>query len=300
MIDVAVVGSLHLDIMVAAPRLPELDETLFGSAWGYKCGGKGGNQAVAAARFGARVAFGGQTGADDFGDRLRRNLADARVDIACVGVDPAQGSGMSVAITEQGGEYGAVVVSGANLTIDAGRISNDWSSLWDCKVLLLQNEIAEEVSLAAAREAKRGGACVVLNAAPARTTSSVLLDLVDVLVVNRVEARMLSGLDDPIAALAALGSPARDVLLTRGGDGLLVRTRDGAVQEIAALPVKLVSSHGAGDCFCGALAARLAVGDDLVSACRYARTAAGLFVALPEAERPRLTHDAVVKASVAG
>lgn len=294
---VIVLGSLNVDLEVHVPAMPSSGEKVMGDRLMRFAGGKGGNQAVAAARFGARVAFGGQTGADDFGDRLRRNLADAAVDIACVGTDPSTGSGMSVAITEQQGEYGAVVVSGANLTIDAGRISHDWRALWDCKALLLQNEIAEAVSLAAAREAKRRGARVVLNAAPARTTSSALLDLVDVLVVNRVEARMLSGLDDPFAALEALGSETRDVLLTRGGDGLLVRSREGAVQEIAALPVKLVSSHGAGDCFCGALAARLAAGDDLISACLYARTAAGLFVALPEAERSGLTPDAVVRAS---
>ena len=154
MIDVAVVGSLHLDIMVAAPRLPALDETLIGQSWGTKCGGKGGNQAVAAARFGAKVAFGGQTGADDFGERLRANLVEAGVDISCVGIDRLTGSGMSVAITEAHGEYGAVVVSGANLTIDPAAIVTAWAPLWNCKVLLLQNEIPEAVSLAAARMAK--------------------------------------------------------------------------------------------------------------------------------------------------
>ena len=123
MIEVAVVGSLHLDIVVAAPRLPARDETLMGSAWHFKCGGKGGNQAVAAARFGSPTGFGGQVGDDDFGRRLTANLAAAGVDIAHVGVDPARGSGMSVAITEAAGEYGAVVVSGANLTIDAAAIA---------------------------------------------------------------------------------------------------------------------------------------------------------------------------------
>ena len=264
MIDVAVVGSLHLDIMVAAPRLPGRDETLMGSSWAYKCGGKGGNQAVAAARFGARTAFGGQTGQDDFGERLRANLTAAGVDIAHVGIDPTQGSGMSVAISEDTGEYGAVVVSGANLTIDAEAIATRWQSLWETRVLLLQNEVPEALSFAAAREAKRNRALIVLNAAPARAMSQALLDLVDVLIVNRVEA--------------AIHSPARDVVLTRGGEGLLLMTRDGARTEIAALPVKLVSAHGAGDCFCGALAARLARGDDLLAACHFANEAAGRFV----------------------
>jgi ribokinase len=293
MIDVAAVGSLHLDIMVAAPRLPGRDETLIGSAWHYKCGGKGGNQAVAAARFGARTAFGGQTGQDDFGQRLRANLVEAGVDIAHVGIDPSQGSGMSVAISEAAGEYGAVVVSGANLTIDAASIATRWQSLWHAKVLLLQNEIPEAVSLAAARQARAQGARVILNAAPARAMSSALLDLVDVLVVNRVEAAMLSRRDDPEQALGALHAPERDVVLTRGGEGLIGMTRDGKRFAMPALPVKLISSHGAGDCFCGALAARLAAGDDLMAACSFASTAAGLFVSTPEENQKRIGSDAV-------
>jgi len=194
MIDVAVVGSLHLDIMVAAPRLPGRDETLIGQSWHYKCGGKGGNQAVAAARSGARAAFGGQTGQDDFGERLRANLVAAGVDVAHVGVDPARGSGMSVAITEAAGEYGAVVVSGANLSIDPATVASRWAALWDCRVLLLQNEIPEAVSLAAAAAARARGARIVLNAAPARRMSAAFLALVDVLVVNRVEAAHAVGL----------------------------------------------------------------------------------------------------------
>ena len=278
MIDVAVVGSLHLDILVAAPRLPGRDETLVGSSWHYKCGGKGGNQAVAAARFGARTAFGGQTGRDDFGDRLRANLVAAGVDIVHVGTDPAQGSGMSVAISEDSGEYGAVVVSGANLSIDAAAIVSAWEPLWSARVLLLQNEIPEAVSLAAAKAAKAKGARIVLNAAPARKMSAEFLSLVDVLVVNRVEAAMLAGTSDMAAALAGLHAPTRDVVLTRGGDGLVLMSRDGGRRDIPALPVKLISSHGAGDCFCGALAARLAAGDGIEAACRFATEAAGKFV----------------------
>jgi ribokinase len=294
-IAVAVVGSLHLDIMVKAPRLPGRDETLIGSAWHYKCGGKGGNQAVTAAQFGASTAFGGQTGQDDFGERLRSHLVKAGVDIAHVGLDAAQGSGMSVAIEEACGEYGAVVVSGANQTIDAEAIEARWAPLWNAHVLLLQNEIPEAVSLAAAKAARAKGAMIVLNAAPARAMSEAFLDLVDVLVVNRVEAEMLSGKSDPQEALGALHGAARDVVLTRGGDTLLLMVRDGRRIDIPALAVKLLSSHGAGDCFCGALAARLAAGDGLERACRYARAAAGLFVSTPEHQRPAITHEHVMQ-----
>ena len=278
MIDVAVVGSLTLDIVVDAQRLPERHETLFGSSWRYKCGGRGGNQAIAAARSGARTAFGGQIGKDDFGDRLRANLAAARVDITHLDLDPLHGSGMSVAVNEATGDYGAVVVSGANLTINAQAIAARWDRLWHGKVLLLQNEIPEVVSRTAARLARENGATIILNAAPARELTPGFLNLVDVLVVNRAEARMLSGAEDHDRALAALHAPKRDVVITRGADGLLMMTRKGARVEIPALPVKLVSGHGAGDCFCGALAARLAAGDDIEFACRFATAAAGRFV----------------------
>jgi ribokinase len=282
MIDVAVVGSLHLDILVKAPRLPGRDETLIGSSWHYKCGGKGGNQAVAAARFGAKTALGGQTGQDDFGERLRAHLMAVGVDIAHVDLDPANGSGMSVAISEEAGEYGAVVVSGANLTIDAEAIETRWQELWQAKVLLLQNEIPESVNLAAARRVRKNGGLVILNAAPAREMSQLLLNNVDVLVVNRVEARMLTGTEDPDRALPTLHLPRWDVVITRGAEGLSLMTRKGGRADIPALPVKLVSSHGAGDCFCGALAARLAAGDDLEFACRFASAAAARFVSTPE------------------
>ena len=298
MIDVTVVGSLHLDIMVEAPRLPGRDETLIGSSWHYKCGGKGGNQAVAAARFGARTAFGGRVGRDDFGDRLIGYLQTAGVDTQHVGIDPLLGSGMSVAIQEADGEYAAVVVSGANASIDAGSVSEGWVNLWNCKVLLLQNEIPQAVNLRAARAAKSSSTFIVLNAAPARAMPDGLLDLVDVLIVNRIEAEMLAGFPvinvaDAGRAAAMLGAERRDVVVTLGGDGMVLRQRTGAISNIAPLPVTVRSSHGAGDCFCGALAAKLAQGHTLIAACHYANTAAALFVSSSEDQQACLDDAAV-------
>jgi ribokinase len=272
--DVVVVGSLHLDVMVRAPRLPGLDETLMGWDWGRKCGGKGGNQAVAAARAGARTAFGGRIGADEFGRTLRDHLEAAGVDCACLETDATLGSGMSVAIEVEGGDYGAVVVSGANAAIPTEGLAARWATLWKAPVLLLQNEVPEAVDLAAARAAKGQGARVILNAAPARTMAGDLLGLVDVLVVNRVEAAMLAG-DRP----ESLRTPSRDLVLTRGGEGLTLWPREGNRLDLPALPVEARSTHGAGDVFCGVLAARLAQGNALAAACAQARDAAGRFVA---------------------
>lgn len=283
--DVIVCGSLHLDIRVEAPHLPRIDETAVGRSWAQVCGGKGGNQAVQAARQDARTAMIGRVGADAFGDKLRANLDAAGVERSAVAIDASAGSGMSVAIVEESGDYGAVIVSGANLALAPEEVAAAWSRLRGARVLVLQNEVPHAVNVAAARAARAGGAIVILNAAPARECGDDLLDLVDVLVVNRVEAQMLSGA--PVSgrasareALPALGSARRSVVVTLGGEGL-VATQGDAVNEIAALPVAVVSTHGAGDCFVGALASRLAAGEGLLKACRFANAAAARFVSTP-------------------
>lgn len=281
--DVIVCGSLHLDIMVKAPALPRLDETAVGSSWSRQCGGKGGNQAVQAARAGARTAMIGRVGADDFGHTLTGNLARAGVDLTGVSTDHHKGSGMSVAILQDDGDYGAVIVSGANLAIDPDAIVGLWQQLGGAKVLVLQNEVPNLVNVAAAKIAAGSDAVVVFNAAPARRLTDNLLDLVHVLVVNRVEAGELSGLavHDFVSArlaLPKLQGPSRSVVVTLGGQGLLVAPVVGEVVEIAAVPVKVTSTHGAGDCFVGMLAARLAAGDSLVDGCREANRRAAEFV----------------------
>ena len=273
--DVIVCGSLHLDIMVKAPALPQIDETAVGTSWSQVCGGKGGNQAVQAARAGARTAMIGRVGADDFGQTLTDNLAKAGVDLSGVSTDPHKGSGMSVAILQDDGDYGAVIVSGANLAIDPDAVAGQWQNLGGASVLVLQNEVPGGVNLAAARVAASAGAMVVFNAAPAQVLTRELSDLVHVLIVNRVEAGELAGravLDFASARLALpkLCRPQRSVVITLGGEGLLVAPVDGEIVEIAALPVEVTSTHGAGDCFVGVLAARLAAGDSLVDGCRSA------------------------------
>jgi ribokinase len=290
--DVVVCGSLHLDIMVHGPHLPRPDETVIGTAWGRTCGGKGGNQAVHAARQGARTAFIGRVGDDEFGSRLLANLDAANVDRTSVAVDDKVGSGMSVAIVDADGDYGAVIVSGANLAIDPAGIGPSFVHLGGARVLLLQNEVPHAVNVSAAQAARRAGATVVFNAAPARSSGDDLLGLVDVLVVNRVEAEMLAGV--PVsdrasarAALNTLGAAQRTVVVTLGSGGLVVAAPGQAPVELEAMPVNVVSTHGAGDCFLGALASRLADGDAVIDACRFANEAAGIFVstALTKSER---------------
>lgn len=292
---VCVVGSLHYDIMVRAPYLPRTGETLLGDSWWWRSGGKGANQAVAAARHGAEVRLVGCVGADGFGARLREQVAAAGVDLTHVRT-VEQGSGMSVAIQEGGGDYAAVVVSGANLATDAAQVTEAGDAIRRGRVLVLQNEIAESTNAAAARLARSAGATVILNAAPARALGS-LAGLIDVLVVNAVEAEMLGGghVDDlPSAAVAArtLRTLAPAVVVTAGGDGA-VAADDRETVVLTAHPVDRAETHGAGDVFVGALAARLADGATLAQASRYANAAAALHVGTPSGVRERSGPDAV-------
>jgi ribokinase len=282
--EVFVAGALHLDVVVDAPHLPARDETVTGSAVAYRFGGKGGNQAVAAARMGARVAMAGRVGPDRFGAMILAALDHAGVDRSRV-VEVPGASGMSVAIVDAAGDYGAVIVSGVNLDMRAEPPPPG------TRIVLLQNEVPEAVNLGVAGAA--GGCRVILNAAPARLPPPALLARLDVLVVNRVEAAALAGTGDPAAAAAALRArgPAT-VIVTLGGDGLLAATASG-VLHLPAPRVRVASSHGAGDAFLGALAADLARDADLQEALAFAQGAAALTVATHPDDRATLTRDRV-------
>jgi ribokinase len=289
--QVLVAGAIHMDVVVTAPRLPRPDETLPGSAVAYPLGGKGANQAMAAARMGARVAMAGRVGRDAFGARLRATLEAGGVDVAQVVEVPGE-SGMSVAILQADGSYGAVIVSGVNAGLRAEEIA-----LPDgLHTLVLQNEVPAAVNEGLAARARGAGAEVILNAGPARAMAAALARTIDILVVNRVEAADLLGvaeLGDPVdaaRALAALGP--RAVIVTLGAGGL-VGYADGGVFRQLGFPARVMSTHGAGDAFIGALAARRAAGAGLQEAALFGQAYAALVVATPPAARGAITPDAV-------
>lgn len=275
------VGSLHYDIMVEADHLPARDETAVGSRWYPKFGGKGGNQAVSVSRQGARSRMVGAVGDDGFGRFLRDGLRAAGVDDQFVATLPV-GSGMSVAIQDAAGDYAATIVSGANLAIDPATLLDD--AVWqEVSLLVLQSEVPDAVNLAAATEARRRGVRTILNAAPARTLPPTLPPLIDVLVVNAVEAEMMGSghvccLQSAAAAANHLAARFEAVVVTAGSLGLAAHGADDAVLLLPAEKVTVVSSHGAGDAFIGALASALAAGQDLSSACRAASRVAALHV----------------------
>ena len=288
---VTVFGSLHYDIMVDAPDRPRKGETVTGHAWHPKCGGKGGNQAVSVARAGMRAAMIGAVGDDDFGTALLTNLDRAGVDRRFVRVAPGAGSGMSVAIFDEGGDYGAVIVSGSNLTLDDKDIAAASDAVAKTSVLLLQNEVPEAANIAAARAVKAQGGRILLNAAPARKLSGELIALVDILVVNAIEAEFLAGLA-VVETLEGASQAARRLvdlcptaIVTAGGEGVACCDRSGGAFALPAIPVKVVSTQGAGDEFVGALAAALARGEVMRAAVTAANAASALLVSTPEAER---------------
>jgi ribokinase len=281
-LTVLTVGSLHYDIMVEADHLPRRDETAVGRRWYPKFGGKGGNQAVAVAKAGVPSRMFGAVGDDDFGTMLRDSLRAGGVDDRHVATIRGTGSGMSVAIMDAAGDYAATIVSGANLKLDPADLAQD--ALWqDVGLLVLQNEVPEAVNLAACHQARARGVPTLLNAAPARALTDGMIPLIDSLVVNAVEAEMMGAGQVgslPGAARAArhLAAHFRAVIVTAGGLGLAGIGADGVEFGVPAEAVRVISSHGAGDAFIGALSAALVQGTPLSEAARLASAAAARHV----------------------
>jgi ribokinase len=283
---ILVLGALHYDVVVDAPRLPEVDETLPGTAVDYRFGGKGGNQAVAAARMGASVAMAGRVGRDAAAGVIRSVLEASGVDQRLV-EDTNAATGMSVAVSLPSGEYGAVIVSGANLR-NTGAI--DWAK--PPATVILQNEIPDAANLELVRRLPTKTRLIV-NAAPARPIPSELARRTDVLIVNQLEAEELTRKNKPMEAARAFAAQVRGaVVVTMGARGLIAIDGEEA-RLFPAHKVEVVSAHGAGDMFTGALAARLTDGDFLLDALDFAMAAAALFVSMPVAEREKVSKAAV-------
>lgn len=279
---ILVVGSLHYDIMVDAHHRPEKGETVIGTGCSYKFGGKGGNQAVSAAKSGVGVKFLGAVGTDDSGKFLLSVLQSNSVDTKFVEVIDGIASGMSVATMDAEGDYGAVVVSNANLQINPNQFDND--DIWnDVSMLLLQNEVPEVVNLNAALAAKKRNITVCINAAPAKELSSALQACIDVLVVNGVEARDMSGitvndLSSASEAALKLNQTFPVVVVTAGEFGVAFSENNGSCNSLPAEKVELVSTHGAGDCFMGMFCASMINGCTLEESVSRANKAAAIHV----------------------
>ena len=274
---ICITGSLHWDILINTPSIPKIDETVAGSEVNYSFGGKGGNQALSADRYGANVYFIGRIGKDSFGKKILNSFKKSTVDIKQVQLGNEK-SGMSVAVVEKKGNYSATIVSGANLHIDYKKIDIKK----DTGILLLQNEIPEEINLIAARKAKEKNCEVWINTAPARKLSTQLLSLIDVLIMNKVEAKFYRNF------LFKRKNNNITKIITLGSKGLETQFSDGSYKKINAFKVKVKSTHGAGDAFIGALAAHRLKGNNFLSCLNYGQAAAALHISSEIRERNQI------------
>ncbi len=285
----AVVGSLNVDRSVAVPHFPKPGETVLGYDLRIDNGGKGANQAVAAARLGAQVAMVGAVGADADGTRLRQALAEEGIDVTGVSTTGVSTGAAFITIDDRG-ENSIVVASGANAALSAESVAAAGWALARADIVLAQLEIPLAAVAAAARAA---GGLFMLNPAPAPTSLGEVVGLIDVLVPNRGEltaivGREVGSLDDIASAVHALEVPL--VVVTLGADGCLVVTEDQAA-HVPAIEAPVVDTTAAGDSFCGALAVALAGGAAPVEAAQFAATCAawtvgrrGAQAALPRSE----------------
>jgi ribokinase len=281
---VVVAGSANMDLVALADALPRPGETVMGRQFAMVPGGKGANQAVAAARAGATATLLGAIGSDSFGVTLKARITAAGVDTGLLRVVYGT-SGVAVIHVDAAGENAIAVVPGANdaftrLT-DAER-----SAIAAADVLVAQLEIPLATVTEAARAAKDGGTRVVVNAAPAREMPDDLLDAVDLLVVNEGEAGTFEGRHELLDVVPR-------AVVTLGARGALYLDRDGAAEPVPAFPVSTVDSTAAGDAFTAALAVAWAEGRPLVEAVRWACAAGAACVRTVGASPSLPTRDQI-------
>ena len=275
-----VIGSLNTDLLVQVGSLPGRGETVTGGVFEMAGGGKGANQAVAAARAGASVAMVGAVGADEFGERLLAELAGEGIGVTGVARLPGVATGLAAIVVDEEGENQIAVASGANHVLGARDVERAFGELdlSQARCALLSLEVDDEVVVEGAERAAAGGMTVVVNPAPARPLPPELVARRPIVTPNEGEAAVLTGREDPAAAAAAMvESGAAAALVTVGARGVVVA--DGTrVERFEAPAVSVRDTTGAGDTFSGVLAAGLARGWDLDRAARWATNAAALSV----------------------
>lgn len=280
--SIVVVGSANVDLVVTADRLPKPGETLLGHRFQTFSGGKGANQAVAAARAGGRVAMIARVGADANGRRLVGDLSASGVDTSFVG-HVEEPSGVALIVTAANGENAIVVAPGANNRLDAAAVDQVMPKLAKVTHVLAQLETPMEGVIRAAVWARDLGAAFVLDPAPAQVLPKALLELTDWITPNEREACTLLGLDrkalapfEAVRALQAMGP--RNVILKMSSKGAVVLVGDADPIHVRPSPVTAVDTTAAGDAFNGAFAVALSEGHSPVEAAEFAAAAAAISV----------------------
>lgn len=282
---VLTVGSINMDVVAFCQRAPSQGETIIGQRVSFYPGGKGANQAVAAAKSGADSRLIGTVGVDGFGAEMLSHLKASSVDVRSVAQDPQAATGVALITVEDGGSNRIVVVPGANEKV---RIATDLCTgmSGESLVALAQFETNVDAIEAAFEQVRSAGGVTLLNPSPLREVPVGLARHTSGLILNEIEFGQLFDLaldarplpDQVLDQLKALDSPYQVIVVTLGSEGCIVRTPEGRCERVAGHVVKAVDSTGAGDCFAGALAAALASGSALVAAVGYANAAAAISV----------------------
>lgn len=281
--NIVVIGSSNTDMIVQTPWIPKPGETILGGTFSTAAGGKGANQAVAAARAGGNVSLIARVGTDMFGDQAVEGFRRDGIDTEGVLRDETAPSGVALIIVDEQGENSIAVAPGANALLTPNDIHSMKDTLTSASVILMQLEIPLETVAAAAEIGAAAGVPVILNPAPAQKLDNNLMRNISLLTPNETEAELLTGMptstDDEIARAAThlreLGPDS--VIITLGGRGSYVSS-DEFTGIIPAFPVKPVDTTAAGDVFNGVLSVRLATGAPITEAVRYASAAAALSV----------------------
>jgi ribokinase len=281
---ILVVGSLNMDLVVNAPRHPQIGETILGGKFATFPGGKGANQAVAAARMGTPVCMVGRVGKDSFGEELLKVANQDGIDISHISRDELEATGIALITVDTQGRNTIVVASGANLSLTPQHLQDARAAFEGAQVLVTQLENPLDTVSEAIYMAALHGLQIILNPAPAQALSPQLLAKVDYFIPNEREAMQISGtgsLETAIAELLAMG--VRNLIITLGEQGVLVVNQDGR-EQIPAYPVQAVDTVAAGDAFVGAFAAGLAEGMNPGRAVRLGNAAAAISVTRPGAQ----------------
>lgn len=281
--NLVVLGSINADHILNLESFPTPGETVTGNQYQVAFGGKGANQAVAAGRSGANIAFIACTGDDDIGERVRKQLAGDNIDIAPVSVVAGESTGVALIFVNAEGENVIGIHAGANAALTTKRVEAQRERIANAEALLMQLESPVESVLAAAKIAHENHTTVVLNPAPARVLSDELLALVDIITPNETEAEKLTGIrvendDDAARAARALHDKGiGTVIITLGSRGVWASV-NGEGRRVPGFKVKAIDTIAAGDTFNGALVTALLEGKNLDDAIRFAHAAAAIAV----------------------
>lgn len=296
---ILVIGSLNMDLVTETPLLPAIGETVLGSGFMTAFGGKGANQAVAAARLGGEVTLVGCVGNDMFGKDILAHLKKEHVNTDNIQVLDGSATGVATIVVHQGNNS-IIVTSGANFRLTTEMIDSVSSLIEESALLLMQFEIPQECVEHAIRIASRCGTKVLLNPAPARILPDSLFAQVDIITPNEIECEHLTGI--PVrdiesakkAAAVLLGKGLKQVIVTLGSNGAVLADGSGALHR-AGYPVRALDTTAAGDSFTGALAVGLSEGMDIPSAVDFGCKVGALTVTKMGAQTSLPTREEVEK-----